>query len=479
MNVHYDVIVIGAGPAGATAAVTATDHGLSVLVLDEARSAGGQVYRAAGPSARPSAAAEGDSLRARLTRSGAHVAFEHRVWHVARAPAADGAPCFTVAAVGPHGQRQIQGSALIVANGAIERHYPRPGWTLPGVVGLAAATAMVKAGRIVPGRRVVVVGPGPLAPLVANLIIDAGSAVAALVDPNPLRAWVSALPAMTRRLDLLAEGAAWFTRLAVNGVPMYRGWDVSTIDGEHGVESITLRPVDSMGCLIRAGPQKTIAADAVCISYGLAPATEIYRLLGVTQRYAPQLGGWVPLIDQGQRTDVVRLYAAGDGAGVLGAVAAPFSGRIAALSAVCDLGRIDAQTYHRLTRAPRRRLARAAKFGAAMARLVAPRASAMVSVPDDTVLCRCEDICAGELRAAIAAGALELNALKAATRCGMGPCGGRVCGEAAAALMESTGIAREQIGQFTGRAPLRPVAVAALTGSFDYNDIPLPKVLDA
>ena len=315
---------------------------------------------------------------------------------------------------------------------------------------------MIKAGRILPGRRVVVVGPGPLAPLVANLIVDAGGAVAALVDPNPLRAWVIALPRMSQRLDLLAEGAAWFGRLAVNGVPVYRGWDVSSIDGAHEVESVSLRPVDSMWRFIQAGPQKAIVADAVCMSYGLAPATEIYRLLGVAQRYAPELGGWAPVIDQGQRTDRVRLYAAGDGAGVLGAVAAPFSGCIAALSAAYDLGRIDAQTHHRLTQAPRRHLARAANFGAAMARLVAPRASAMISVPDDTVLCRCEDICAGELRAAIAAGALELNALKAATRCGMGPCGGRVCGEAAAALMESTGIAREQIGQFTGRAPLRP-----------------------
>ena len=99
-------------------------------------------------------------------------------------------------------------------------------------------------------------------------------------------------------------------------------------------------------------------------------------------------------------------------------------------------------------------------------------------VPDHTVVCRCEDIHAGELRAAIAAGAQEINALKAATRCGMGPCGGRVCGEAAAALLECAGFSRERIGQFTARAPLRPVSLSALTGSFDYGDIPFPQTAD-
>ena len=225
-------------------------------------------------------------------------------------------------------------------------------------------------------------------------------------------------------------------------------------------------------------PRLQSAADAVCIGYGFAPATDLYQLLGAARRYEPTFGGWAPVLDRGQRSDVPGLYGAGDSAGVSGAAAAPGTGRIAALSAALDLGCLDAATYERKTGATRRRLARAASFGFAVTRFTQPNAAAVGWVPDHTIVCRCEDIRADELRAAIAAGVQEINALKAATRCGMGPCGGRVCAEAAAALLECAGFARERIGQFTARAPLRPLPLSALTGSFDYGDIPFPQAAD-
>ena len=365
----------------------------------------------------------------------------------------------------------------MLATGAIERFYPRPGWTLPGVVGLGAAALMLKSGGVLPGRHVAVVGPGALAVSVAKLIVDAGGKVVAICDPNPLRAWAEAVPAMARHLGGLARGGAWLAGLALKGVPMYRGWDVRAIHGERDVDSVTLGRVDGQWRPL-AQRERTIAADAVCIGYGLAPATDLYQLLGAARRYEPTFGGWAPVLDRGQRSDVPGLYGAGDSAGVLGAAAAPGTGRIAALSAALDLGRLDAATYERKTGATRRRFARAASFGFAVTRLIQPHPAAVGWVPDHTIVCRCEDIHADELRAAIDAGAQEINALKAATRCGMGPCGGRVCAEAAAALLECAGFSRERIGQFTARAPLRPLPLSALTGSFDYGDIPFPQAAD-
>ncbi len=481
MKAAYDVIVIGAGPAGAEAAATAAGLGLDVLVVDEARAAGGQVHRA--PDAHVAGAgvadAEGDALRARLAGSGADLALEHRVWHVARIESGDDRPArFEIAAVGPQAVLQTQGAALIVATGAVERFYPRPGWTLPGVVGLGAATIMLRSQRVLPGRRVVVAGPGPLAPLVANLILQGGGQVAALIDPNPLGAWFAAMPGVASRPGLLVQGSSWFARLVVKGVPAYRGWDVRSINGSEGVESVTVGPVDAQWRPLIDAPDKTIEADAVCFAYGLTPAAEIYRLLGADERFVPAQGGWVPALDDGQRTSIARLYGAGDGAGLLGAAAATITGRIAALSAAFDLNRLDAGAHDDDTRAARAELVRSARFGSAMARLVVPRSSAMARVPDDTVVCRCEDISAGALRAGIAAGAREINALKAATRCGMGPCGGRMCADAAAALMECAGVPFAEIGRLTARTPLRPVPLDALTGTFEYSDIPLPEKLD-
>jgi len=474
----YDVIVIGAGPAGAEAAATAAGFGLSVLCIDEAGAAGGQIYRAPDAGIATVAEPEGEALRARLAGSGADVALAHRVWHVAQVPAADDRPPrFEIAAVGPEGLAQAAAAALIVATGVVERFYPRPGWTLPGVIGLGAATVMLKAQRLLPGKRVVVAGPGPLAPLVANQILRGGGKVVALIDPNPLGKWFAAMPGVARRPGLMAQGSTWMARLVVKGVPAYRGWDVRRIDGADGVESVTVGPVDAKWR--PAGTtEKTIAADALCVGYGLTPAAEIYRLLGAEERHDPAQGGWVPVLDAGRRTSIARLYGAGDGAGLVGAAAAPLSGRIAALSAARDLDRLDADAYPRQHEAAQHEFARAAKFGRAMSKLIVPMPGAMERVSDDTILCRCEDVTVGALRAEIAAGAREINALKAATRCGMGPCGGRMCGDAMAATIEAAGVPFAEIGRLTARPPLRPVPLDALTGTFDYADIPLPEKLD-
>jgi len=360
----------------------------------------------------------------------------------------------------------------------VERCYPRPGWTLPGVIGLGAATVMLKAQRMLPGRRVVVAGPGPLAPLVANLILQGGGKVVAMIDPNPLSRWFGAVPGVAKRPGLAAQGGSWLARLVVKGVPAHRGWDVRTINGRDGVESVTLGPVDGKWRPVPGAPERTVEADAVCLGYGLTPAAEIYRLLGADEHYIPALGGWVPVQNGDRRTSIGRLYAAGDGAGLEGAAAAPLSGRLAALSAAFDLNRLDANAYERETAAAQAELARAARFGSAMAKLIAPLASAMADVPDDTIVCRCEDVTAGAVRAEVAAGVHEINALKAATRCGMGPCGGRMCADATGALMECAGVPFAEIGRLTARTPLRPVPLGALTGSYDYSDIPLPEKLD-
>jgi thioredoxin reductase/bacterioferritin-associated ferredoxin len=418
-------------------------------------------------------------LRAALAACGAELAFDHDVWHVGRLPASAGdPPRFEVSTIADQRSSQLHGRALIIATGTIERFYPRPGWTLPGVIGLGAATVMLKASGVLPGKRVVVAGPGPLAIWAAKLILDAGGSVAAVCDPNSRRAWTQVLPALTRHAGRLARGSAWLTQLALAGVPILRGWDVRAIHGEREVARVTLGRVDGEWRPLPGGEEKTIAADALCIGYGLAPATDLYQLLGAALRYEPIRGGWAPVLDRGQRCTIPGLYGAGDSAGVLGAAAAPATGRIAALSAARDLDRLDEAGYRRQIGIAQRTLAGAASFGSAMARLAEPRCAAAAWVPDSTIVCRCEDVRAGELRGAIAAGALEINALKAATRCGMGPCGGRVCGEAAGALLEGAGFSRERIGQLTARAPLRPVPLSALTGSFGYGDIPFPPAAD-
>jgi bacterioferritin-associated ferredoxin len=215
--------------------------------------------------------------------------------------------------------------------------------------------------------------------------------------------------------------------------------------------------------------------DALCIGHGLVPATEATRCFRAEHRYAPEDGGWVPVLDADRRTSIPRLYVAGDGGGVRGAAAAPAAGRLAALAALCDLGRISAPEHAQARKAPAGGFRRAARGGAAMARLMALRPELVAAIPAETVICRCEGVTRGEIEGALADGATEMNQLKQFTRCGMGPCQGRVCGEAAAELVAAQVGGRERAGFATGRLPLRPVPMEALLGDFDYADIPVPK----
>ena len=464
----YDLIVMGAGPAGAAAAIKARSLGLRVGVIDEAPEAGGQVYRAPSPAltaTQPDAdRAKGDALRAKLAASGAVLYANHRVWSLTSG--------FSVIAIGPDGPLTLEAPNLIVAAGAIERHIPVTGWTLPGVIGLAGATILLKAHGVLPGRRVVVAGSGPLLLLVASKIVAAGGEVAAVIDAAPRASWLARAGAMLARPDLMAKGAGWLLALLKARVPIHSGAAIRTIHGTDGVESVTISAVDRNWRPV-GGAERTVPADAVCLGFGLLPSTEVTRLLGAEHRYEPELGGWVPAVDASFQSSVPGLFVAGDGAGVRGADAAPLSGELAALAVARRLGR-GGDLASEITKIENA-WHRSARFGAAMSALAMPPPGAAALIAAEATVCRCEGLTRATLDAAIAGGARTLADLKATTRCGMGPCGGRVCGEAAAMLIgAATGWARETIGQPSARPPLRPVPLAAITGAFDYEDLPIP-----
>ena len=469
----HDVVVLGAGPAGAAAAIEAASLGLRTAIADEQAVAGGQVYRVA-PGIAPVRAdqerTDGDRIRAELGAGNIDRCFAHRVWHVERAN-----DRWHIHALGPEGPRTLHAAALIVATGAQERHLPFAGWERPGVMGLAAATVMLKAQRMLPGRNVVVAGAGPLLLVVAKAIVDGGGRVAAIVDAHPRSAWFASAADLLSRPDLAARGMGWYRALHSAGVPMHHGCLLRAVDGDAPALRASVFPVDREGRARADGKAVTIACDAVCCGYGLMPATDVTRLLGASHAFDLTLGGWHVVVDDDQRCNIPRLYAAGDGAGVVGAAAAPWQGRVAAMAAARDLDRIDTATHASRAAPARRERVRAARFGGVMTRIANVGDGAVASLASGVTMCQCERLTRATLDAAIADGCATVNDLKGATRCGMGPCGGRLCEDAAARLIAlATGHTRTEIGQATGRPPLRPVDLDALAGDFDYDALPMP-----
>ena len=464
-----DLAVLGAGPAGIHAALAADAAGLDVLVVDEAPFAGGQVYRAPldGSPGQGTDGHVGDELRQALADSGAVTLAGHRVWTVTTTP-------IQLSLSGPSLVKTVRPRALLVAAGAVERVVPFPGWTLPGVIGLAAATALLKGPGPLPRGPVVVAGRGPLLAATAAGLLARGAELACVVDGAHRAEWLQAMPGLLSRPDLLSRGMAWLRRVHQAGIPVLYGHAVTEAFGGTTLDHIVIRPVDRHG-RSRRGRTRTVSARLLAVGHGLVPATEVLALLGVAYSYRPDERICAPEMDADGRTGVPGLYAAGDGTGIRGAASAALAGRLAGLAVARDLGALSADQHDALAARVRRSRRRADRAGRAMARLMAPPAGQVAGMPPDTVVCRCEDVTRGEIDRTLAAGASDLNQIKTRTRCGMGPCQGRVCAPTVAALAALHPHVAAPVRPWTVRPPLRPVPIGELVGQFAYDEIPSVK----
>ena len=471
-GVPFDLAVIGAGPSGGAAALAASEAGLRVVLIDESPAPGGQVYRAmpAGLSHSDGAPGAdekaGHALREKIAASSVVWRGNARVWSISGR--------FRIDTVSPAGRESFEVPRLIAATGAHERIVPFPGWTLPGVIGLAGATILMKSQGMVPGRRTLVAGCGPLLAAVAAKIIAGGGEVAGIVDLSSRADWLKALPGLASRPALLKQGLGWFLAIGMARVPVLFRHTVVRAAGDNAVTSVTVAPVDHEARL-SGGPERTFEVDSLAVGHGLVPGAEIPRLLRAKLAFSAASGGWLPERDTFGRCSVEGLYAAGDGAEIAGALPAAITGRLAGLAAARDAGALDEARFETLSEETHAAFRKTLPFSGAARHLMRPRPAMIEDIAPETIVCRCEDIRRSEIEAAIAAGASEVNQLKHFSRCGMGPCQGRMCGETVAGLVARHAGSREVAGYWTGRPPLRPVPLSMLLGEFDYSDIPVPE----
>ena len=468
-----DLVVLGAGPAGVAAANVASKEGAEVVIIDENSSAGGQIYRAPPNEFQPQNSfksdefREGEKQRNILKNSNVKALFKHRVWSVSSD--------LVVSTVGPNGLSSWHARSLIIANGALERIIPFPGWTIPGVIGLAASTILLKSQYVLPGQSTVVAGCGPLLIAVANGIIKSGGKVSAIIDLNSKSDWIKAFPRLLSRPDQLFKGMSWFANIMKAGIKLYGGHAVTNTKQVDNVLRISIAPINSAGSILDSKNQKIVEGDCLAIGHGLFPSTEITRLLKAKHIYDPYKGGWVPLIDDDFRSSIPGVYIAGDATGISGAFSAVQKGRIAGMAAVRDLNVMSSQKYKAKIKSELIILKKNENFGKAAVRLMKFRPELIQTITSETIVCRCEDVFRSEIDEAIESGARDLNQLKAWTRCGMGPCQGRTCSEAIEAILASKVGSRELAGQWTGRTPLRPVPIEQIIGKYTYEDIPIPE----
>jgi len=399
-----DVLVVGAGPAGMAAAWRAAQSGLRVCIVDDNPAAGGQIWRGGPP--------EAQVWFERIRSVDVEVINGARVFEQLRPG--------TLLAETTSGVSELSYKSLVLATGARERFLPFPGWTLPNVMGAGGLQALVKTGLPIEGKRVVVAGSGPLLLAVAAYLRGHGADVSLIAEQ------ASSMQLARFAVGLFSKRSQAFElKRQPKGVPYRTGCWVTEAHGTEKLEAVTL---------VRSGKSWQVDCDYLACGFHLVPNVELAELLGcVLERGSVK-------VDEFQQTTVANVYSAGETTGIGGLELSLVEGEIAGLAAV---GKHDAARQLFPVRDKQR------KFAELLNRTFALRDELKSLSTPQTIVCRCEDVTLERLQRHT-----SWRAAKLQTRCGMGPCQGRICGSAVEFLF---GWRAESV-----RPPILPVKIESL-----------------
>ncbi|MDG1320284.1 MAG: FAD-dependent oxidoreductase [Paracoccaceae bacterium] len=448
-EITTEVLIIGAGPAGFSAAIYASNNGANVTVLDEREDPGGQYFKQRTKGYRGSNRLDRQHLRGNelinsAVSSGAQIIYGQTVWFARRE-----GKRFHVRSLGSSNSFKILAKAVIVAVGAYERPTIVPGWTLPGSITIGAAQTLARRYGIVPGSRVVIAGHGPLGLQLASELISLGANVLALAERGRPRLCMALFKAICTAPQLVANGVGYRLSTLRANTKFLPGWELSEILGENFVEGVNLRQIST-------GQKRQFNVDIIAAGDGFAPQLEMSRLLDVPLMTNPATGQIQPRREADGRTEVDGVWIAGDAGGLGGAEIALLQGKLSAIGVLASLGYPAAEKLTGI----KWQFNRARKFQSALWSLYG--APERRPSKNETTLCRCEEVSVGTARNAIAKGAHDPAVLKCETRIGMGRCQGRYCLPQTLCLLNDAGHPTAPEALFAPQIPARPLPLGAL-----------------
>ena len=456
MNNHYQLLIIGAGPAGLAAAVTASGNGISCALLDEQSAPGGQIYRSV-----ESISQKREEILGSEYRRGKQLALAFRQCDAAYFPDTKVWSLNQQKEVGilHKGHANIiTADQILVASGAMERPVPFPGWTLPGVMQAGAGQILFKSAGVIPSDGVVLAGSGPLLLLLAWQYLHAGVDIKAVLDVTPLTNHLLALPKLPRALmahHYLTKGLAYQLDLKRAGISNKIGVTDLRAEGDELLEGVSFR---------HFGREQFIKTDLLLTHFGVIPHIWLTQSAGCKHHWDASQQCWRPEHDEWGVSSIDGILVAGDGAGINGARSAEHAGRLAGLQALFSLDVLTQDERDKQSLDDRKWMQDERHIRPFLEAYFAIPQTMLATKDDDTIVCRCEEVTAGQIRNAVENGHGDSNQVKFLTRCGMGACQGRQCSNAVAHIVaDAGGEAVSAKSHYRGRPPVSPITLGQLS----------------
>ena len=467
MTFEADVVIIGAGPAGMSAAGALHKYDCKVVILDEQVEPGGQIYKAIESVSRDRpeelsflGPAYNDGIKHTKKFRSKVIDYRPRstVWHIGKSTSTNHYDVFySCGGI----SKKLSTKYIVLASGAMERPVPLPGWTLPGVMTIGAAQSALKTSGVYPAGNLVLAGSGPLVLQFASQLIAAEVQISAIVDTAPAGALLRALRYLPRALlafSYLYKGGQLMRKIKRSGVKVYRNGSCLRVLGNQRVQKL---------CFESNGMEVNLQADIVALHEGVIPNTQLTRLLDIKHTWSEGQRSFSPIVDSCGESSKEGIFIVGDSAGVFGSKTAEYNGLIAGLSIAERLGCIK-ESYRDL-------MIKEKKLRRFLDGSIRPFLDALFPAPkwvgltdDATIICRCEEVTAGEIRSVAAKGCSGPNQAKAFLRCGMGVCQGRMCGASVTEVMsQALGKAPSDVGSYRIRPPIKPLSLSEIASLSD------------
>jgi NADPH-dependent 2,4-dienoyl-CoA reductase/sulfur reductase-like enzyme len=448
-----DIAVVGSGFSGLVAANILAGRGLRVMLLDENIRMGGQMLRSLPWCREPSKAGGLRSLGFQLIEGAKRKPIEA----MNRTKVLDVDHKRMLLTEKEENEIiSVESGMLLFATGARERFLPFQGWTIPGVISTGAAQILMKSSGVLPARKMLISGVGPLLLAVANEFLTNGGEVLSILDMGRVREKLLLLAQGIHQLSKVTEGALHLSRIFLAHVPLLHRTAVMEARGKPELNAVVAAKLDGKGSVVQ-GTERIFKTRCLAVGHGFSPNIELPQLAGCALDYDEAKGGWVVAVGPDLETSVDRVFAAGEITGIAGALKSVHEGQLAAYGMLHKLGkRVDSELLDRL----RRQRARHLGFGKYFNALHRIPPQAVLSIPDETLICRCEEVRMKDIRRAFSEGHDTPGALKKALRVGMGNCQGRLCApviyDVLSALTKKKG---KDIPLLSVRSPVKAVAM--------------------